>query len=405
MLGSRNPCGRRGSATVLMVIAMLVMLMVFAFAVEAAWLSDARTGMANAVDAAGLAATGALADDDLLLGDPSVMVALAGQARAVAVDYAAKNPVLGQPLALDPNPSNAPRGDVVLGIVDRPSSRLFTPVDFSDSTNSQLLMINAMRITGRRTRARGNPAPFLFGKLMGTASANVIVSATAMLDRDVIGFRPPPGGSIPLVPIALLSDPTGQNPATWEFQVAQRGGTDVWRFDRPTRTFLPGSDGLFEMQVTLGSNGCLLQLGVPTAADAATQVTGGVTALQLADLGGELVLGPDNSLTVPGFPNCGPPPASADLDTLRDALTALNQTGELRAWPLYVGTDGTGVVLDGFVAARVANVTPVGADGTLSFTLQAGVMVVSTAVTDASRRDAGAPGLPNPYLAQLRLVE
>jgi hypothetical protein len=186
--------------------------------------------------------------------------------------------------------------------------------------------------------------------------------------------------------------------------VALHGGTDDWRFDRTTRTFVPGSDGLFEMEVTLTDNACLLQVGVTDFPGAAAQVTAGVTGAQLAGLpGGALVLGVGNQVQVPAFPGCGPAADSADLAALEQALTQLQQAGSLRVWPLYLGV-ADGATLDGFVAARVVRVLPRGAGEPLRFILQPGVLAVSSAVTDATRRDAGV-AFPNPYLAKLRLVE
>jgi hypothetical protein len=72
-----------------------------------------------------------------------------------------------------------------------------------------LNVINAVRIHIRRTRARGNPG-FLHGApLLGRRPTDLEAVATAMLDRDVIGFRPTRDGVVPLAPIALFSDPTG----------------------------------------------------------------------------------------------------------------------------------------------------------------------------------------------------
>jgi hypothetical protein len=282
---------------------------------------------------------------------------------------------------------------------------VFVPAqNITNPGNPFLGLVNAVRVTAQRTRARGNPAGLYLGQALSLDSADLIAVATGMLDRDVIGFRPVLNQPLPLVPIALLSDPTGANPASWENQVVAGNGPDDFRFDPTTKTFVedPNGDGLNEMPVALADSGCLLLLGVNDATSAAGQVRSGVTAAQLQGLGGQLVLGDKNQLPVPVAPGCGPVAGTPEAADLQASLQQLQLRGELRIWPLYTGLDAQSgaAVLTEFVAARVVDVEASATGQPVRFTLQPGMMSSATAVTDASRRI----GTGNPYLCKVRLV-
>ena len=370
--------------TPFVLLALTVLLAALALAVDLALLGEARVEMQNSADAAALAAVGSLVNDQAPGGDPAVLAPLLGQARASAVQYGQNNPVLGQPLALDPNPENLPDGDVVLGSVDTPQSRVFNPAaDTGNPTNTSLSLVNAVRVMGRRTRARGDPVGLSLGGFLAFPYADVRAVATAMLDRDVIGFRPVFNQPLPLAPIALLSDPTATDPSSWEFQVTAPGGPHP-------------------MDAVLGTNALLLFIGVTDVTAASAQLAGGVTAAQLQDFGGQFVLGDQNLLPVPAAPALAP----SDLAVVQAGLEQLQQSGALRIWPLFPAADAGNdpLPVSGFVAARVAQVESA-ADGSVHVTLQPGMLATPTAVTDASRRGVGGVNITNPYIVKVRLVE
>jgi hypothetical protein len=399
---ARSP-RRQASTTLVVLLAFGVLLAAAALAIDLAHLWEVRTSQENATDAAALAAAGALVDDRLLTGDPAAMVLCLRLARDEAVRYAAANPVLGEPLPLDPNDTNLPEGDVLFGTLDNPHAPLFVPAgNVADLSNPSLGLVNAVRITGRRTRDRGNAAGLYLGRAFAVPAADVVTLSTAMLDRDVVGLRPALNQPLPLVPIALLSDPGGTNPASWEAQVPGGRGPDDYRFDPATRTVVADAtgDGIHEMEVTLADNACELLLGVADSAAVNDQVSGGVMPAQLQSLGGQLVLGEQNQLPLPAPPGCGPAAGTPEADGLAASLEQLRVRGDLRVWPLFAGLDGSSgaAVVTGFVAARVVRVE---ADGPrVRFTLQAGMLATPDLVTDASRR----VGAGNPYLGKIRLV-
>jgi hypothetical protein len=396
---------RPGSTSLFVILAAVVLLAALGLAIDLAHLWEARVSLENSADAAALAATQALVSDRVLTGDPAVLIDRLRRARAEAIRYARDNPVLGASLPLDPNLDNQPEGDILFGTLDSPRSTLFVPAqNITDPTNPSLGLVNAVRIAAQRTRARGNPAGLYLGQALSLDSADLVAVATAMLDRDVIGFRPVLNQPLPMAPIALLSDPTGSNSSSWESRVVAGTGPDEFRFDPTTRTFVedPNGDGLHEMQVELGDNGCLLLLGVADAAAAAGQVRSGVTAAQLQDLGGQIVLGDQNQLPVPAAPGCGPAAGTPQAADLQASLEQLRLRGDLRIWPLFTGLDAHSgaTVLTGFVAARVVEVDAPATGEPVRFTLQPGMLSTASAVTDASRR----VGTGNPYLCKVRLV-
>src|SRR5262249_31089963 len=249
---------------------------------------QARVELQNSGDAADLAGIQTLVDDDFLSDDPAVVSARIELARKTAIVYAQANPVQGVPVNLDPNLSNAASGDIVFGHLDRPRSRVSTPtLSPGNDWGTKIKTVNPLRVRPRRSASIGNPVGSATSHFLMVPPTDVIAASTATLDRDVIGFRATPTQRIPLAPVALLSDPLGVNPLSWETQVEAGTGPDVFRFDRATKSYVAGTDGLHEMTVVLdpNGNGCVLRLGVSSVSDIATQVELGVTG---ADLGNGL---------------------------------------------------------------------------------------------------------------------
>jgi hypothetical protein len=428
-------CKRPGATVVMLLVMLGVLLAAMALAIDGSSLWNARTEMQSGVDASALASTLALADDSLLSNRPGQMRNVIVRARQQAQQFAYSNYVLAQPLELDGNAANEHDGDIVFGFVDDPRAG-FQPAP-SDATDSSL--INAVRITGRRTKERGNPARLFLGRLFQLGSADVLADATAYLDRDVIGFRPVGRQTIPMSPIALLSDPSAIKENSWEAQVVkpatmpEAGGSDAYLHDpvrkkfRRVPTEAPKGDGIFEMEVRLplqggvesgeaeddeeGPNGVLLHVGNGDWATLCRQITGGVGGEDLADWDGQFSLGWDNRLFVPGL-YAVPDRQSTQFMQLLNALKTLESTGEPRVWPLFCTLQPTGqemqatVSVRGFVAARVVSVELVSEpEPQVRIILQPCQLVTATALTDHARAVKAAGSLTNPYIARLRLAD
>ena len=303
-------------------------------------LQTARVEMQNAAEAAALAAARELVDDRLLVGDPRVIGERTDAARSSACRLAFNNGVFGDPVALDRNVANDGRGEVVLGRLDPHADDVFYAGDLSAAGQPPAVgaglprpYINACHVHACRTRSHGASVSWRLAKALGVPSANVAAEATALLDRDVIGFRPDGVRPIPLMPIALLSDPQGAKEGSWENRVEKGAGPDEYCFDLVRQTVQSGSDGLHEMSVAFRDdrrpdNACALRLGTSDWSDMLEQVRRGLTVQETAKLpDGQIVLGADGRFRAPVFPL----PLSggkADLKALFDALGRLRDRGE-----------------------------------------------------------------------------
>ena len=398
---------RRGGISLWLVLFLPILVTAAALVINFHFLRVGKEELQGAADAAALAAGLALVDDRALLDDPALTGPLLAEAGWHAQRYAAINSVMGQPLELDPRSDS----DLLFGRLDQPRGKLFAYPQGPRAATAAPMWFNAVRVTAQRSQRRGTAIPLFGAILSGTGSGSVAAAATAFLDRDVIGLGPRPGQPAPLVPIALLSDPTGNRPASWEFQVPRGGGGDHFRFDRHNLRFLEGSDGLAEMTVQMQvfgqeapddlHNAALLQIGVRDWAGLIAQLRHGLTLENLADYPRQqLVLGEDGRLRVPA--SVWLPPDPDRQAELAQMLQALQNRAEHRVWPLFIGleSDRSLAVLTGFVAARIVRVEV--EPNVLRLVLQPCMMSTITAVTDVARR----PGVGvNPYMCKVRLVE
>lgn len=408
MLGRRGNCSRRrpAFAAVWLLVALLVLLVAMAVAINAGWLGHAHQQLHTAADAAALAAARELVSDEWLRAPPNQLTSLLTNASARASEYAGLNPVLGQPLALQIDDS--PFSDVGYGTLDPLAPSTLVPIAQGDPSSWTLDTLDTVMVFAPRLRTRGTPIPLLLGGLTLRPTQDLRAVAIARLDRDVYGFRAGTSTAIPLVPLGIRSDP-GAGPASWEHEVRDRAGPDDWSVDPATGSVSSGADRIPEIVVELqlqpsgdptASNGYLLTIGAGTLT---SQITAGISRDDLAATAGTLALDAANQLALPGAA-LAPADGSLSLQLLRDQLTLLQQAGQPRVWPLVSQFDtasGTAVVT-GFVAARVVAVeTPAG--GPLRIRLQPAQMVVAQALTDAAHRSA-ASFIPSPYLARLRLA-
>jgi hypothetical protein len=86
--------------------------------------------------------------------------------------YALAYPVRVQPINLKPNPENDEDGDLVFGHLTATRNGQFNLAGpLNEPNNSDLYLVNAVRVMTRRTRARGNAAGRYWGRLLGRAAA------------------------------------------------------------------------------------------------------------------------------------------------------------------------------------------------------------------------------------------
>jgi hypothetical protein len=421
---------RRGAITTAWLVFFCLVLIVMIWAVEAlSFRSNARAELQNAVDAAGHAATRRLVTESVFAQGytpgtsvvPIDRAALIAAARADGERLARLNRVMGQSLTLADNADNDTDGELYAGTLDNPTSRTFVGLTNTgfDPYNPDL---NAVRVKKHFSR--------------------VGASSTYFIDRDVIGFRlkPPPAASpnfpaIPMVPIAILSDPCppGRNTpdcwaqkgqSTWERAIMARAGRDDWSMGPSGQPVHGVGDGIPEIAVTLteggadNDNGRLIYFDPQgTVAALAAQVKNSIVYGDLPAVNGQragqFLLNDGTQAQNVAAAATGALPAGGAKALLGDAQKGTGLLGILgrpRVWVLYSGVPSRGnnptVNVIGFVVACVMSVTAgAGNSGPLTITLQPSVLVTDKAVTAWTLRDAGPRSLYNPYLARLRFVE
>jgi hypothetical protein len=449
----------------LVVYSFLLIVMLWA-GQQLSWRSHARAELQNDIDAAAHAAARTLVTESVFsLGysSPSTSSvvpidrnALITSARTEGERLARLNRVMGKPLLLKDNPDNLTSGELYAGTLDAPVSRTFIGLANTgfDPFNPDL---NAVRVKAQHRNRVG-------------------ASATYYIDRDVVGFRlkPPPSSSqlfpfIPMVPIAILSDPScfpsryvpqwWADPSktacnSWEHQVMGRQGQDNYYIDPSgLPAFGPNTDHIPEITVTLGEkgqhrresphgeddrhgdgdhdgddeqrgdNGRLVyfdksSLGLADRlAPLVAQIQRGVVYGDLpgppnGQLAGQFLLNPKDGVP-PGTPStlnvAAVPTAGLPERGAAEMAKALHGIlGQARVWMLYSGLQGPrGNQAANVVGFVVARVMSVQGPtgGPLTITLQPSVLVTDTAVTDWTLRNNGPRSLYNPYIARLRFVE
>lgn len=183
MLHRTRTSRRRGSITILGAVLALVLIAIAGLAIDTAWVMTARQQLQRTADAAALA------------GAARIVAAGRAQsaARAAAVNTALANAVVGccpNGVILDPNPSNDPNGDVVVGrwkFDDATGTNVFDPTDPAP---------NAVKVRARCGEGTLNASvPLFFGSLFG--------QATSQGGRPAIARLAPPDD-----PLVVVLDPT-----------------------------------------------------------------------------------------------------------------------------------------------------------------------------------------------------
>jgi hypothetical protein len=363
-----------------------------------------------AVEEAALSGCNYLVDEELLTDHPCRFQLVRDRAREAVQRFALYSRVDGRPLQLDANLENDPEGEILLGQLAHPFRRDF----FLHREKGNKEQESPEKKARELIHLAGLDAVRVKAERGGTVAA-----ATAWVDRYVIGFRPQGVKPMPVVPLAILSDPFGPPLSaaaeSWEWSIEARQGTFRWmhdpRYPHP-RHCEPGEcdDRIPEITLCFSTkhhegNARGLWIGAEQVGDLARQTWTGLTRDDLRDVGGALVLPADQPLFLPCMKL-----TKSELEDLADALEGLRETGERRIWMLYSpvfdtkskdGVKATGVL--GFVAAQVMHVQL--SKDKLCVVLQPGMRITDTAITDIDRPDEGPRPLWNPYVCRVRLVE
>ncbi|MDX1947738.1 MAG: pilus assembly protein TadG-related protein [Pirellulaceae bacterium] len=310
---------RRGNIIVLTAFLLVVMVACIAFAVDVGYLYTVRSELQRSADSAAIAAAWELMDEDAPAGSAS-----ASNLEADAVARA------GQYAALNPIGSDAPTlasGDVVVGYMANPSSPAATLVPASGST-----MPNAVQVTVQRTTGQNGQVPLFFARILGMENQSLTAHATAALLNSFGGFHAPHDGSnLGILPFAL-------DEQTWNDLLAG-GGTDSYKYNSESKTVSAGVDGVKEVNLYPQGTGSPGNRGTVdiggsnnSTADLARQITDGISADDLEDLGKPFELGSDGTMTLNGDTGI-----SAGV---KDELASI--IGQTRIIPIFRSVTGPG---------------------------------------------------------------
>src|SRR5262249_52957182 len=152
-----------------------------------------------------------------------------------------ENFAAGDRLELDANLSNDQEGDIVFGNLDHPQGGTFR-VASTDPADWLGNRVNAVQVTTKRPPVRAPIGP--------SSDRDLRARAVAMIDHRVVGSRPNDDEPIPLMPLAVFTDHTGESTHGWDHH-CRRVKKDEWRFDYQAKKFVAGADEIPEVTVTI----------------------------------------------------------------------------------------------------------------------------------------------------------
>jgi hypothetical protein len=376
---------RRGVAAPWLVVVAPVLGLLVVWVLQIGYKRHLQHELEVAEEAAVLAVANGLVDDLLLTDNPHRQQIVEKRAIEAGRRIAALNRVGGHPLLLRENHENECQGELVLGTLQNPFSHEFNaaPEGRPDLCHPNR---NAVRAALKRRC--------------------VAASATAFVDRDVIGFQiegamslarnAPP--AIPVIPLALLTDPAPHGTReecaerdrdSWEFRIlARKGlegdGRDFFHCHPKTGRPEEGADDIPEIRITLAAgeegdeegkdkdrgreregernrererdqereregrgegrrvNGQLTGIGTEEARQAVRQFRTGITHQDLLPRGGKLLLGEGQVHHRDGNRLLLPRLKPSAEDLQLLAQTLNDILGQPRVWLLYSPVDKQG---------------------------------------------------------------
>ncbi len=218
---------RRGSALLLVALALIPLFAMLAFAVDYGRICVAKGELQRAADSAALAGAQELyrsqRPGSKLTPEEAVL-----EARKAAKEYFELNLAVGTTLTLRD-------AEIEIGYL-ADATKSDAPFDTSDPAT-----FNAVRVLGRRDAECNGAVPMTFGRILGKQSAEAQASAVASFNNRIAGFKLPPvddGPHIPMMPLALDLE-------TWQAALAGQA-SDQWSWDAEGQKVVAGSDGILE---------------------------------------------------------------------------------------------------------------------------------------------------------------
>jgi hypothetical protein len=242
-------------------------------------------------------------------------------------------------------------GDIVVGYLTSGAAH-DAPLDTSDPTK-----FNAVQIRVRRTTEQNGKVPMFFARALGMDSVATEATATAMLQRNICGFRTPAEGeALAVLPFAL-------DKQAWDNLVNNGEGADEFQWDSTGKQVTSYCDGIKE--INLYPEGAGLQAARGTVeiglsgsnmGDLKRRITDGITRTDVLDLGTPLELDANGRLYLNG--------TSGISEAVNSELASI--VGKTRIIPIF---DAAGSV---------------GEDVTYTVVQWAGVRVMDADVTGSS---------------------
>jgi Flp pilus assembly protein TadG len=285
---------RHGNVLVLTAFLMIVMVAFLALGIDIGYLQNARVELQASADAAAMAATWELVDDGSLAGLADLSDDILA-ARDIAIEFAGLNKVCSLAPSVDLNAANAHSGDIVVGYLASGAAP-DAPLDTSDPNK-----FNAVQIRVRRTSDQNGKVPMFFARALGLDSVAAEATATAMLQRNICGFRTPAEGD----PLAVL--PFAMDKQAWDNLVNNGAGADEWHWDGTGKQVTPYCDGIKEINlypegVGLQAARGAVEIGASgsNAADLGRRIAEGISRNDVLDLGTALELDSSGRLYLNG---------------------------------------------------------------------------------------------------------
>lgn len=219
---------RGGGPLILVALTGLLLVALTGLALDLAWVRSTEQELQNAADSASLAAA------RLVLGDSEATQFQA--TRQEAVQSALANVAGGVAIAVDPNPTNSPGGDVVVGRWDA-ASLMFTP----DTQSPDAVQVRARRADG----SGAGPLGLFFGRFFGVPTSNLARTAVSRADR----------AGEPLV--LLFSDGSGALELQGSAELSALGGTVHLNSDEDCALSMSGNPTLAAARIDVGGTACV----------------------------------------------------------------------------------------------------------------------------------------------------
>lgn len=284
---------RKGTVLVFLTVLLIPLLALVAFSIDLGCLVVARTELQRSADAAASAGIWELISEEALSGNQNLAVTH-GNVRQVSYDFAYDNQVFKSSPKVDANPSNVTTGDIVIGTIEDPSD-VNASMEFYDPAD-----YNAVKVRVVRKANQNGEVPFFFGRLFGMESRAMEAEATAILLKNIGGFKTPYDGSnVLMLPFAL-------DKTTWEAMLAGEG-QDNWTWDAELGQVVSGPDGVLEVNLfpqgtgSPGNRGTVDIGGSNNSTnDIARQIVHGISECDLEQMGGSVELDENGELSLNG---------------------------------------------------------------------------------------------------------